>query len=78
MLPDRKQDSAHDVLGYAAVAKLIQLKRVLPSVGALLGQVPDRLGPEHERDRIRPRNGFNRGDHALVARIISESPSGKG
>src|SRR4051812_27108881 len=38
-LPDRKQDSAHDVLGYAAVAKLIQLKGVLSSVGSLLGQV---------------------------------------
>ena len=52
-LPDREQDSALDVLCHAAGAKLIQLKRVLPSIGTLLGQVPNRFGPEDKRNRIR-------------------------
>src|SRR4051812_31259512 len=58
-LPDREQDSAHDVLCHAAGAKLIQLKRVLPSIGTLLGQVPNRFRPEDKRNRIRASYGCN-------------------
>src|SRR4030095_2682644 len=72
-LPDRKQDSAHDVLRHAPVAKLIQLKRVLPSVGALLGQIPTGLGPEHERDRIRAGYRLKGGYQPVVARVTRKS-----
>src|SRR3954454_18881435 len=72
-LPDRKQDSAHNVLGYAAVAKLIQLEGVLSSVGSLLGQVPDSLGPKDERDRIRASYCLDGGYHSVVARITRKA-----
>ena len=68
-----EQDGAHDVLGDAAVAKLIQLEGVLSSVGSLLGQIPDGLGPEDERDRIRASYGLNGGYHPLVARITRKA-----
>src|SRR5215210_2331438 len=72
-LADRKQDGAHDMLGYAAVAKLIQLKGVLSSIGSLLGQVPDGLGPEHERDRIRAGYCLKGGYQPVVARITRKA-----
>ena len=72
-LPDRKENSAHNVLRHAAIAKLIQLKGVLSNVGALLGQVPDSLGPKDERDRIRASYCLDGGYHSVVARITRKA-----